>query len=520
MPEIINMSDIVWILACSTLGLLMQAGFCCLESGLVRSKNSINVAIKNFIDICIASTIFWTSGFAIMFGMNWNGLIGTTGFFFNQSDNIWLISFFLFQAIFCGTAITIISGAVSERMKFFGYIVVVILVAGIIYPVFGHWAWGGRIDDSAQGWLESLGFIYFAGSSVVHSIGGWVALAAIIIIGPRIGRFDPDMPPIRGQNLPMSTLGVFLLWIGWFGFNGGNTLALTNEIPLIFLNTFLSGVFGGVTTLALCWKFLRRLDVAMIMNGCLAGLVGITASANIMTPVATVFIGAASGAICLGTTLLLARLKIDDVVGAFAVHGATGIWGTLSVALFADPSSWGTGLDRWQQFLVQATGVGAAFAWGFGLSFVILSLVNRLVPLRVSPENERVGLNVSEHEAVNDVTELLFQMQNQIDQNDFSNQVLIEPHTEIGQIAAQYNSVLQQVHSESERRKQVVAELRRETAALELSKLIAIKMNEATSIDDVLQYCLDQICGWANWPVGHVYVSAGKANKELVPTAL
>ena len=229
-----------------------------------------------------------------------------------------------------------------------------------------------------HGWLRAAGFIDFAGSTVVHSIGGWVALAAIIVIGPRIGRFDPANPPIRGHNLPMATLGVFLLWFGWFGFNGGSTLAVTDKIPLIFVNTILAGAFGGIATLAICWKVLGRVDVGVITNGCLAGLVGIIASADIMTPLAAVAIGAIAGGISLGATILLEKLRIDDAIGAVPVHCAAGIWGTLAVALFADPSTWGTGLSRWDQLVVQATGVGVAFIWGFGASFVILSLVDRL----------------------------------------------------------------------------------------------------------------------------------------------
>ena len=217
-----NLADIVWVLLCTAMVLMMQAGFCCLESGLVRSKNSINVAVKNFADLCVSTSIFWMFGFAIMFGVHIDGRPGTTSLFFNETGNAGLTTFFLFQLVFCGTATTIISGAVSERMKFAGYLIVAAMVSGVIYPLFGHWAWGGLANGSAHGWLRAAGFIDFAGSTVVHSIGGWAALAAVIVIGPRIGRFDPTKPPIRGHNLPMATLGVFLLWFGWFGFNGGS----------------------------------------------------------------------------------------------------------------------------------------------------------------------------------------------------------------------------------------------------------------------------------------------------------
>ncbi len=515
-----NLADIVWVLLCTALVLLMQAGFCCLESGLVRSKNSINVAVKNFADLCVSSAIFWMFGFAIMFGVDYERLLGTTGLFFNEIDNAGLTTFFLFQLVFCGTATTIISGAVSERMKFAGYLIVAAMVSGAIYPFFGHWAWGGLETGSAHGWLRAAGFIDFAGSTVVHSIGGWAALAAIIVIGPRIGRFDPTKPPIRGHNLPMATLGVFLLWFGWFGFNGGSTFAVTEKIPLIFVNTFMAGAFGGLATLAICWKTLGRADIGVIMNGSLAGLVGITASADIVTPVAAVAIGAIAGGISLGATLLLAKLKIDDAIGAVPVHCAAGIWGTLAVALFAEPSAWGTGLSRWDQLVIQATGVGTAFVWGFGVSYVILRLVDRLFPLRISAESEEVGLNVSEHCATNELTELLGRMEEQRRHNDFSSKVPVEPHTEIGQVATEYNRVLDRVNSESAKREVAVQKLRRETAALELSKAIATKINETWTVEDAFQYCLDQVCAWTGWPVGHVYMKnrriEGRAESNLL----
>ncbi len=231
-----NLADIVWVLLCTALVLLMQAGFCCLESGLVRSKNSINVAVKNFADLCVSSAFFWMFGFAIMFGVNYEGLLGTTGLFFNETDNAGLITFFLFQLVFCGTATTIISGAVSERMKFAGYLIVAAMVSGAIYPFFGHWAWGGLETGSAHGWLRAAGFIDFAGSTVVHSIGGWAALAAIIVIGPRIGRFDPAKPKQknaeRGHRQVVSTDWRF----GWIetadprsdDYNGGQCCPTAN----------------------------------------------------------------------------------------------------------------------------------------------------------------------------------------------------------------------------------------------------------------------------------------------------
>lgn len=451
------MLDVLWLLFCTAMVMAMQAGFCFLESGLVRNKNSINVAAKNIADFCISSAIFWMFGFAIMFGATYKGVIGKTGYFLIGIHEPGAVAFFAFQLVFCSTAVTIISGAVAERTKFAGYLIISALVSALIYPVFGHWAWGGIGEGSRTGWLAVRGFVDFAGSTVVHSVGGWIALAAIIIIGPRAGRFDPTKPPIVAHNLPMATIGVFLLWLGWLGFNGGSTLAVVDEIPLIFVNTILAGVFGGAATLTISWKWLNRFDIPLTLNGCLAGLVAVTASANIVTPIAAVSIGVVSGGLSFAATLLLERLRIDDAVGAVPVHCVGGVWGTLAVAIFADPTAWQSGLGRWDQFVVQATGVGTAFLWAFGLSFVLLWALDRVIPLRVSAEDEWIGLNVSEHGASNDLLELLGTMGEQRRKGDFSTRVPVEPHTEIGQIATEYNLVLDRVNSEADERERAEA---------------------------------------------------------------
>ncbi|MCZ6733710.1 MAG: ammonium transporter, partial [Gammaproteobacteria bacterium] len=402
--------DVAWILVCAALVMLMQAGFSCLESGLVRSKNSINVAAKNFADFCLSSAIFWLFGFAFMFGATYGGVFGTSGFFFDETANPWLMAFFIFQLGFCGTATTIVSGAVAERMRFTGYLVIATILSAVIYPIIGHWVWGSAGGATPGGWLEGMGFIDFAGSTVVHSVGGWIALAAIIIIGPRIGRFGKNAVPIHGHDIPIVTLGVFLLWFGWFGFNGGSTLGLTPEVPTIIVNTTISGAFGGLVALGLSWRMTGRPDVTMIMNGSLAGLVGITASAHIMAPWAAVSIGCIAGVVMYGVTELLERLELDDVVGAVPVHLGAGIWGTLAVAIFGDPEALGTGLGRWEQLMVQALGVGAGFVWAFGVGFILLWLFNRWYPLRIDPEGERIGLNVAEHGASTEILDLLTEM--------------------------------------------------------------------------------------------------------------
>jgi len=495
--------DVAWILVCAALVMLMQAGFSCLESGLVRTKNSINVAAKNFADFCLASAVFWLFGFALMFGTTSGGFFGTSGFLFDDTANPWLMAFFIFQLGFCGTAVTIISGAVSERMRFGGYLIVATIVAAVIYPFIGHWVWGSAAGAASGGWLEQMGFIDFAGSTVVHSVGGWVALAAIIIIGPRIGRFGENSTPIRGHDLPFVTLGVFLLWFGWFGFNGGSTLGLTPEVPTIIVNTTVSGAFGGLVALGLAWWLGGRPDVAMIMNGSLAGLVGITASAHIMTPGAAAGIGSIAAVVMYGVAKLLERLEIDDVVGAVPVHLAAGIWGTLAVAIFADPEAWGTGLGRWDQLVVQATGVGATFLWAFGLGFILLWLINRVFPLRIDPEGERVGLNVAEHGASTEILDLLSDMDAQRRANDFSHPINVEPHTEIGQIARQYNRVIADINAEQKRREATTEALRQKTLSLELLQEAAAAANQAKTIEDAVQTCLENICAFGGWAVGH-----------------
>jgi len=509
--------DIAWILVCAALVMLMQAGFSCLESGMVRSKNSINVAAKNFADFCLSSVVFWLFGFGLMFGITAGGILGTSGFFFGDEASPWLMAFFIFQLGFCGTATTIVSGAVSERMRFGGYLFVAAIISGVIYPFIGHWVWGSAAGSTPGGWLEQMGFVDFAGSTVVHSAGGWVSLAAVIIIGPRIGRFGEKAVPIHGHDLPFVTLGVFLLWFGWFGFNGGSTLGLTAAVPTIIANTVISGAFGGVVALALTWWRDDRPDVGMIMNGSLAGLVGITASAHIITPLDAVGIGSIAAVFMYGVTLLLERFEIDDVVGAVPVHLAAGIWGTLAVAIFADPRSWGSELGRWDQFIVQATGVGATFLWAFGVGFSLLWLLNRWIPLRIDPEGEKIGLNIAEHGASTEILDLLTEMDAQRIANDYSRPISVEPHTEIGQIAQQYNRVLTAINEEHERLEATSKTLREQSRSLKLLRETASAANQAKSIEDAVQTCLESICTFGKWPVGHCYM-VNDSGQVLVST--
>ncbi|WP_425615699.1 ammonium transporter [Anatilimnocola sp. NA78] len=454
-----SLADCVWMLLCACLVMLMQAGFCCLETGLVRAKNSINVAIKNLFDFCIASLLYWAVGFGLMFGTSWYGLVGTSHFLPEANSGYWLLSFLFFQLVFCGTSTTIISGAVAERMRFSSYVVISVLVSGLFYPVFGHWAWGGLPGTESMGWLKRLGFLDFAGSTVVHSLGGWLSLAAILVLGKRQGQFEPGKPPIHGFNLPLTTLGVFLLWFGWFGFNGGSTFAVNASIPQILLNTNLAAATGGIAALAVAWPVLKRPDVPLLMNGVLAGLVSVTASCNLVDPAAALVIGAIGGVVSVLVAWGLERLKIDDAVGAVPVHGFCGAWGTLAVALFADASQFASGSRGWQ-LLIQSAGVLVCMAWGLGFGYVVLASLNRLMRLRVTPAEELAGLNHSEHQASTPLIDLLHDMEDQRLTGDFTRAVEVEPHTEVGQIALQYNRVVERAQDEIRSREEVMQALR------------------------------------------------------------
>ncbi|MEM6755628.1 MAG: ammonium transporter [Planctomycetota bacterium] len=440
-----NPLDTAWVLLSAALVMLMQGGFCLLESGLVRAKNSINVAVKNLFDFCVSAGAFWMVGFGLMFGANWGGWLGTDGFFLYGVTAPDDLAFFLFQLVFCSTATTIISGAASERMRFTGYMFVALIVSIFIYPIFGHWVWGDG------GWLGEMGFIDFAGSTVVHSVGGWAALAVVIILGARKGRFEGGRSTIHGHNLPMATFGVLILWFGWFGFNGGSTLGVTAEVPVILANTTLAAAFGGVAGLLLGMLFFKRPDVGATLNGVVAGLVGITASCHIVTPTWAVVIGAIAGCVCFAGTALLERLKIDDVIAAAPAHAMAGAWGTLAVAIFAAESAFG-GLTRWEQLLVQGAGVAACFVWAFGGAFSLFGLLNWARPLRVTEDEEHAGLNVAEHGASTELIDLLNEMETQRVLGRFDTRVAVEPNTEVGQIAGEYNRVLEKVTDEISQR--------------------------------------------------------------------
>ncbi|MGD1942110.1 MAG: ammonium transporter, partial [Leptolyngbyaceae cyanobacterium] len=455
-----SLIDVLWVLISASLVFLMQAGFLCLEAGSTRSKNTINVVIKNISDFGISVLCFWLFGYALMFGDTHKGWLGITGLApeVGQGET-WLVVFFLFQAMFCSTAVTIVSGAVAERMRFGIYLAVSLLVSGIIYPIFGHWAWNGLDVGASNGWLGQLGFVDFAGSTVVHSIGGWVALAAAIVVGPRIGRFSHKRrrPLLVGYDLPLALLGTLLLWLGWFGFNGGSVLALNAQVPGIISNTVLAGAAGLVTPIALSLMQQQQLRVNAVMNGSLAGLVAITANCHVVTTAAAIAIGAIGRLCMMAAEAQLQRWQIDDVVGAIPVHLAAGIWGTLAVALFADLELLGTGLSRVQQVGVQLTGIVAAGLWAFGITFFLLWLTNRRWPLRVRRRDEHIGLNVSEHGAVSDLVDLFTVMRRQQRTGDLQLRAPVELFTPVGQIAARYTRVIASLEQALARTDAIVA---------------------------------------------------------------
>lgn len=444
--------DILWIIICSGLVFFMQAGFLCLESGLTRTKNSINVAIKNITDFGIATILYFTVGFGFMYGTSFHGVIGIDSYLPTFKINDPRIPvFFLFQLMFCGTAATIVSGAVAERMKFGAYIIVTAVISSIIYPFFGHWVWGRMLTDLSikTGWLANLGFIDFAGSTVVHSVGGWVGLSAMFIIGNRNGRFGEDgtVHNITGNNLPIAMLGTLILWFGWIGFNGGSTLSFSGNIPGILANTMLAASGGMASALIYGWIRLGYAEATLPLNGALAGLVSITAACHAVTSSESLLIGFISGILMLETRNLLEKFKLDDAVGAIPVHLSGGIWGTLAVGFFANLEIINTHLTRWEQIQVQLLGIASCGFLSFFISFSLLFIINKFYKLRVSESAEKQGLNFTEHRATTELLDLFSEMEYQKATGDLSKNVSIEPFTEVGQIAERYNLVLDKIRS-------------------------------------------------------------------------
>ncbi len=391
--------DIVWTCVAAFLVFFMQAGFAMVEAGFTRAKNAVNIIMKNLMDFSVGSLAFFLVGFGLMFGVT-NGFLGTSGFVLWGEDwagGAWSFTFLIFQTVFAATAATIVSGAMAERTKFVGYLIYSVIISAFIYPVFGSWAWGSL--GSGSGWLENLGFVDFAGSTVVHSIGGWLALAGALVVGPRLGKYGKDGKPkaILGHNLTLAALGVFILWFGWFGFNAGSTTAASGDIGRIAVTTNLAAAAGALFAMVTSWIFGKKPDGSMTLNGALAGLVAITAGCASVSGLGAIAVGAVAGVLVHGSVRFFdAIAKVDDPVGAISVHGVCGAWGTAAVGLFALDGGlfYGGGLH---QLGVQLLGVVTAFGWAFGLGLVVFLAIRHTIGLRVSRDEELRGLDVGEH---------------------------------------------------------------------------------------------------------------------------
>lgn len=401
----------VWVLVTAFLVFFMQAGFAFVEAGLTRSKNTTNILFKNVIDFLFATIAFWAIGYAFMFGSDASGVIGASGFFLDPSNSadvagLPVMAFWLFQLVFAGTAATIVSGSMAERTKFVSYLIYSFVISAFIYPIAGHWMWGG-------GWLSTLGnlgftgganFRDFAGSTVVHSVGGWIALIGAMMLGPRLGRFNKDgsAKAIPGHSISLATLGVFILWLGWFGFNPGSQLAATganaDAVALVAANTNIAAAAGGLAAMTIAWFLTKKPDLSNTLNGILAGLVAITAPCAWVTPATSIVIGAVGGVLVVLGALVLEKYKVDDPVSAVPVHLMNGVWGTLSVGLFAtDNGLFTTGSAG--QLVAQVVGILAVGVWCVVTGYVMFYGIKLATGLRVSREEELQGLDIHEHGA-------------------------------------------------------------------------------------------------------------------------
>jgi len=410
--------DTVWVLLTAFLVFWMQAGFAFVETGLTRAKNSVNILMKNLMDFCFATVAFWFVGFGVMFGAG-NDWFGTSGFLLHDSGQtfsslswtpVGIDSKFFFQLVFAGTAATIVSGSMAERTKFSCYLVYSVVISLLVYPVSGHWIWGGGLLSAGHLFGEGRGFFDFAGSTVVHSVGGWIALCGAVVLGPRIGKYGPGkrVNAIPGHSFPSMILGVFILWLGWFGFNPGSTMMATgygSTIAHIAVTTNAAAATGTIVALAVSKIWFGKWDASMAGNGCLAGLVAVTAPCAFVDTWAALLIGAIAGALVVGSVVFIDRvLRVDDPVGATSVHLANGIWGTLSLGLFSNPVYGATGplpglfyggglTQLWMQFV----GVALVGAWCLLTGFALFYALKATMGLRVSREEELRGLDVDEH---------------------------------------------------------------------------------------------------------------------------
>lgn len=447
METLQNNINLLWIVIAAALVMFMQAGFTALESGLTRSKNSINVAMKNITDFAVAVAIFFLFGYAIMFGEG-NAFMGWQGFALSGFDTPNDYASFLFQATFAGTAATIVSGAVAERMRFSAYVLISIAVTALIYPISGHWIWG------AGGWLAERKMVDFAGSTVVHSLGAWVGLAGAIVLGPRLNRWQDGKPTkMHSSNLVFAVIGTIILFFGWFGFNGGSTLEVNDQIPLIIVNTMLSGAASGISCIILSALTNNgRVELEKFINGIIGGLVAITAGCATLNPVGAICIGFAGGLVVFFAELFVLHiLKADDPVNVVAAHGFAGAWGTIALALFAPVDNLPLE-SRSAQLGVQILGVLAVAAWGLGTGFLIFGILKVFDFLRVPPEAERIGLNIFEHGASSELNATIETADSIIKayhgqgSSDLTQRLKVEHGSDAGEVAHAFNQLLSAFH--------------------------------------------------------------------------
>lgn len=387
--------DTAWVMIAAFLVMFMHVGFTMVEVGFTQAKNALNIVMKNLATIALGPIVFFVVGFGLMFGESSGGWFGTSGFLLEGMEwegTIPLIAFFIFQAMFAATCATIVSGAVAERFKFGAYIVTAIVLVGFVYPVVGHWVWGG-------GWLSELGFVDFAGSTVVHSVGAWAALVGAWLVGPRMGKYQKDgkVTPILGHNIPMGAIGVFILWFGWFGFNAGSELAVDEAIPNIVTTTMLSAAAGGLASMIYTRIRYGMPDASLSLNGVLAGLVSITAGTAAVSPIGAIAMGAIGGIILpIAVELFDSKLRIDDPVGAISVHGICGVWGTIAVGLFSQEGGlfYGGGVEL---LTVQLIGVAAVAVWTLVASAILFFALKMTMGIRVNETEESKGLDLEEH---------------------------------------------------------------------------------------------------------------------------
>ena len=387
----------LWMLLSGILVFFMQAGFTLVESGMTSSKNAVNIAMKNLLDICVGSLTYWLVGYSLMYGDTTNGWFFWGGLFQGEGADLF------FQTMFAATAATIVSGAIAGRTKFETYAIFTLLMTAVIYPIAGGWQWQG------SGWLTNLGFIDFAGSSIVHGVGGFAALVAAYMVGPRIGKYvNGETIPMPGHNQIIATLGVFILWLGWFGFNGGSQLAWGGDDAVgastVVLVTNLAAAAGALGALITSWFYLKKSNLSMSLNGALAGLVSITAGCGNMTAGGAVMAGLIGGIIVVfSIEFIEKKLKIDDAIGAVSVHGVAGFWGTIVIGLWGVDGDTGIGLFNGggaSQFVAQLTGAMAYMVWAIVLSLVVFSILKYTIGLRVTEEEEIRGLDISEHGSI------------------------------------------------------------------------------------------------------------------------